>query len=59
MNFHITMSSTELSTLTKYELGITFGTKEIKFINALKNSTDTRVNRGKRHSQLILIVTFI
>ena len=53
------MSSTELSTLTNHELGINFGAKEIKFINALKNLTDTRDNRGKRHSLVILIVTFV
>ena len=59
MYFHITMSSTELSTLTNPELEIIFGTKEKKFINALKNLTDTRDNRGKRHSLVILIVTVV
>jgi predicted transposase YbfD/YdcC len=53
------MSSTELSTSTNHNLEINFGTKEVKFINALKNLTDTRDNRGKRHSLVILIVTFV
>ena len=52
-------SSTELSTLTNPEFEFTFGTKEKKFINALKNLTDRRDNRGKRHSLLILIVTVV
>ena len=59
MYFHITMSSTELSTLTKPKLEIIFETKEKKFIDALKNLTDTRDNRGKRHSLVILIVTVV
>ena len=59
MYFHITMSRTELSTLTKSEPEIIFGRKEKKFINALKNLTDTRDNRGKRHSLVILIVTVV
>lgn len=53
------MSSTALSTSTKPELEINFGTKEKKFINALKNLPDMRDNRGKRHSLVILIVTFV
>ena len=48
------MLSTELSTLPNPELELTFGTKEKKFINALKNLTDERDNRGKRHSLSIL-----
>lgn len=50
------MSSTELSTSTNHEPEINAGTKEIKFINALKNLTDTRDNRGKRHSQVICVL---
>jgi len=57
------MVSTELSTLTKHELEheleINFGTTEKKFINALKNLPDTRDNRGKRHSLVLLIVTVV
>ncbi len=49
------MPSTELSTLTNQELGA----KDIKFINELKKLTDTRDNRGKRHSLVILIITFV
>ena len=59
MYFHITMSSTELSTSTDPDLEITFGTQEQKFINALNNLTDMRDNRGKRHSLVILIVTVV
>ena len=51
------MSSTELSISPILE--INFGTKEKKFINALKNLPDERDNRGKRHSLVILIVTFV
>lgn len=53
------MSSTVLSTSTNPELEINFGTKEKKFINALKDLPDVRDNRGKRHSLVILIVTFV
>jgi len=53
------MTSTELFTSTKQELDINFGAKEVKFINELKTLTDTRDNRGKRHSLVILIVTFV
>jgi len=53
------MPSTELPTLTNQELAINFGAKEIKFINELKKLTDPRDNRGKRHSLVILIVTFV
>lgn len=59
MIFHNTMTSTELFTSTKQELDINFGAKEVKFINELKTLTDTRDNRGKRHSLVILIVTFV
>ena len=41
------------------ELEISLGVKEIKFIDALKNMTDERDNRGKRHSQVFLIATFV
>ena len=53
------MPSTELSTLTNQELEINIGAKDIKFINELKKLTDTRDNRGKRHSLVILIITFV
>ena len=53
------MLSTKLSTLTALKLEINVGIKEIKFINALKSLPDTRDNRGKRHSLVILIVTFV
>ena len=59
MIFHNTRTSTELLTSTKQELDINFGAKEVKFINELKTLTDTRDNRGKRHSLVILIVTFV
>ena len=59
MHLHIALSSTTLSTLTDPELEINFGTKEKKFIAALKNLTDTRDNRGKRHSLVVLIVTVV
>ncbi len=41
------------------ELEISLGVKEIKFIDALKTMTDERDNRGKRHSQVFLIATFV
>ena len=53
------MPSTELSTLTNQEFKINFGEKDIKFINAVKKLTDKRDNRGKRHSLVMLIVTFV
>ena len=53
------MSLSELPALTNHESEINFGTKELKFINALNNLTDTRDKRGKRHSLVILIVTFV
>ncbi len=59
MYFHITMSSTELSTLTNYEFDINRGATDKKFINALKDLPDTRDNRGKRHSLEMLIVTVV
>ena len=59
MYFHAAMSSTKLSTLTNPELEIILGTKEKKFINALKDLADSRDNRGKRHSLSILIVTVV
>ncbi len=59
MYFHMTMSPTESSTLTKHELEINIGETEQKFINALKELPDTRDNRGKRHSLVMLIVTVV
>ncbi len=59
VGFYNIVSSTELFTLTNQELKINVETKEIKFINALKNLRDTRDNRGKRHSLVILVVTFV
>jgi predicted transposase YbfD/YdcC len=59
MYFYIGMSLTELSTLTKNELKINIGETEQKFIHALKKLPDTRDNRGKRHSLVILIVTVV
>ncbi|MCF6202226.1 MAG: transposase family protein, partial [Methylococcaceae bacterium] len=53
------MSLTELSTLTNHELEIYSGETEQKFINALKELPDTRDNRGKRHSLVMLIVTVV
>lgn len=53
------MVSTELSTLTSAEFETNFETKNKKFINALKSLTDTRDNRGKRHSLVVLIVTVV
>ncbi len=53
------MTTTESSTLIDLELDINFGTKEKKFINALKNIPDNRDNRGKRHSLVILIITVV
>lgn len=41
------------------ELEISLGVEEIKFIDALKTMTDERDNRGKRHSQVFLIATFV
>jgi len=53
------MSQTELSTLIKDELEINIGETEQKFIHALKELPDTRDNRGKRHSLVMLIVTVV
>jgi predicted transposase YbfD/YdcC len=53
------MSSTELSTLINHEFEINRGATSQKFINALKDLPDTRDNRGKRHSLVILIVTVV
>lgn len=41
------------------ELDISLGVEELKFIDALKTMTDERDNRGKRHSQVFLIATFV
>jgi len=40
-------------------LEISLGVEEIKFIDALKTLPDLRDNRGKRHSQVFLIATFV
>jgi predicted transposase YbfD/YdcC len=53
------MSSTELSTLTTHEFEINRRATDKKFINALKDLPDTRDNRGKRHSLVMLIVTVV
>jgi len=49
-----------VTTLTdNNELEIKLGTEEIKFIDVLKTLSDTRDNRGKRHSLAFLIVTVV
>jgi len=55
------MSLTEISRLTdnEKEPEITIGDKENKFIDALKELPDTRDNRGKRHSLVMLIVSVV
>ena len=40
-------------------LEISLGVEAIKFIDALKTLPDSRDNRGKRHSPVFLIATFI